>query len=621
MILRRINTRTIRKTIAVSEIIGTLLMLGIATSSFSIIYYNIASTPAPTPTPIVEISGSISENQVVLMHHGGETLALDTELMINVGDKTKKIKIGDFLDNESKKDGVWNLGEKVIYPIIYDYDYLEHPYGQIRVVDKQSNSLLMTGYVGIEPECDLGVEVDVDNQFPGMETNIVFTITVTNNGNINETNILIEFDIPEELFHYRNSTTQGTYENSTGIWDVGNLTPKGSADLIIEVTVGERGSEETTQLLMILDGSSSISSSDWTLQVQGLAAAVENEDTFPHDGTVELTVIQFGGGSWSPPAAGRAKLELGPIVVTEANNASIANSIRNINQLRYMTPTACGLYMGADKIAASGIFDNNIRQVVILVTDGDPTQGCDCDGDYLADSLDTGNDKKPEYRQDTEIARNYLINLLGMTIDQDEFDVIAVGDSYEFGPWLKEKIVWPEPGYYAPPFLIGSPHRGWLRNVSTWAEFAETIDECFGIIFNRVPITVEISYKSYSDPKIANDLASIIIVPTSSPYVITKDATNVDDTNATLNMFYNFKWIGSGEVRFAYKEDIDEIWQYTTWTSKSGSGTYSTQITGLSPGTSFIFRAQLQYDSAILGTTIVNVKEKTLTTDIAAMAS
>ena len=105
-----------------------------------------------------------------------------------------------------------------------------------------------------------------------------------------------------------------------------------------------------------------------------------------------------------------------------------------------------------------------------------------------------------------------------------------------------------------------------------------------------------------------------------SPYVITKDATNVDDSNATLNMYYNFKWIGSGEVRFAYKEDSEEIWQYTTWASKSGSGTYSTLITGLSSDTNFIFKAQLQYDSAILGTTIVNVQEKTLKTDLIAVA-
>jgi uncharacterized repeat protein (TIGR01451 family) len=619
MILRRINTRNIRTKIAVSEIIGTLLMLGIATSSFSVIYYNISNSPVPNPAPIVEISGSISENQVVLMHRGGETLSLDTELMIYVGEKTEKIKIGDFLDNESKKDGVWNLGEKVTYPIVYNYDYLTHRYGKICVVDKQSNSLLMTGRVGIEPECDLGIKVEVDNQFPGMETNIIFTITITNNGNINETNIIVNFDIPEELFHYRNFSTKGFYENSTGLWDVGNLIPEESAVLTIEVTVGERGSEETAQLLMILDGSSSISSGDWTLQVEGLAAAVQNEEIFPHDGTVELTVIQFGGGGWSPPSPGYAKLEIGPIIVTEANNESVGDSIRNIAQLKSMTPTACGIYLGADTIAASGIFEENIRQIVILVTDGDPTQGCDCDGDYSADNYGFGYDKQNEYRYEAELARDYLIDTLGMTIDQDEFNSIAVGDSTDHAPWLKEKIVWPEPGYYAPPFLIGSPHRGWLRNVTTWEEFAETINECFGIIFNRVPVTVKISFKSYNDPKEANDLDTITIVPTSSPYVITKDATNVDDSNATLNMFYNFKWIGSGEVRFSYKEDTEDTWQYTTWVPKSGSGTFSTTITGLSPGTNFIFKAQLQYYSAILGTTIVNVKEKTLKTEVVPM--
>ena len=86
-------------------------------------------------------------------------------------------------------------------------------------------------------------------------------------------------------------------------------------------------------------------------------------------------------------------------------------------------------------------------------------------------------------------------------------------------------------------------------------------------------------------------------------------------------MFYNFNWIGSGEVRFAYKEDAEGIWQYATWASKSGSGSYSTKITGLSSDASIIFKAQLQYYSSVLGTTIVNVKEKTLITDIAAMAT
>ena len=51
---------------------------------------------------------------------------------------------------------------------------------------------------------------------------------------------------------------------------------------------------EPTQLAMILDGSGSISSSDWNLMREGLARSIENASIFPHDGNVELTVIQFG---------------------------------------------------------------------------------------------------------------------------------------------------------------------------------------------------------------------------------------------------------------------------------------------------------------------------------------
>lgn len=600
--------------LAVSEIVGTMLLLGIAVSAFSALNYYVISAPVPNPSPIVELSGMIEENQIVLMHQGGETLDLNTELLIMLGDTSEKVKVGDFLDAESKSDGVWSLGEKVVFPVLYDFEYETSPHAEIVIVDKGSRTVIMTGTVGIDPVCDLGIEITVDNQFPGLETNILFTVTVTNNGNINATGIKVNFDIPEELFHYKNSSTQGTYINSTGIWDIGKLIPEQAVVLTIEVTVGERGSLETTQLVMLLDGSGSIAPSDWTLQIEGLAAAISNNDTFPHDGSVELTVIQFGGGSWNPGSPGHAQIEIGPVIVNESNNASIENSVRNIPQLNSMTPTACSIYMGADTTFNSDIFDPNIRQIIMMVTDGDPTQGCLCDGDYIADEWDPGNDKRAEYRVHAEIARDYLINTLGMTVDQDEFNAIAVGQSAAHAPWLKNNIVWPEPGYYAPPFNVNSPHTGWLRNVTTWEEFAETIDECFGIIFNQIDTEVKIAATAFTDPKEANDFDLIKIIPSTSPIVITKDATNIDDTNATLNMYYNFKWVGSGEVRFMYKQDVDDEFEYTSWVAKSGSGTYSTQLTGLSSWTNYIFKAQLRYDSAIYGSTTVNVKEETFTT-------
>ena len=604
----RANRRIRRTNLAVAEIIGTILMLGISTSTFTVIYYQFTTSPTPTPAPIVEILGKIDDNQVILMHRGGESLDLDTELVLNVGGESKCFKVGDLLDNKSKEDGSWDLSEKLVYHIDYGFDYSENPKISINILDGASNSLLMTGLTQVDPVCDIGIEITVDNPFPGIETNIVFTITVTNNGNINETGVLVEFKIPPELYHYENKTTQGIYYNSTCIWNVGRLIPGQSEICIVECTVGDRGSLEDTQLLMILDGSGSISSSDWTLQLEGLAAAIENKETFPHDSSVELTIIQFGGGSWSPPAAGFAKLEIGPIVVNETNNASIVDSIRNINQLNKMTPTACGIYLGADTVVKSSFFDPNIRQIVMMVTDGDPTQGCYCDGDYIADEWDPGNDKRAQYRVYAEIAKDYLINTLEMTIDQDEFNAIAVGNSATHAAWLKEKIVWPQPSYYAPPFLISGERRGWLRNVTSWEEFAESIDESFGILFNQLPISVKISYTSATDPKEANDLSEIIVIPSSSPIAITKPVTNIEENNVTLNMYYNFKWVEEGEVRFIYQISGSTL-QYTPWETKSGSGYYSKTIYGLASDKDYSYRAQLKYVNSADDEKIVNVKE------------
>ena len=99
------------------------------------------------------------------------------------------------------------------------------------------------------------------------------------------------------------------------------------------------------------------------------------------------------------------------------------------------------------------------------------------------------------------------------TDDEDQFNVVAVGESAPHVTWLKDEIVWPEPGYFAPPFIIDIPYYGWVRNVTTWEEFASTIDELFGIIFGRVTTTVEIISTVLTDPKAANNLATIIIVP------------------------------------------------------------------------------------------------------------
>ena len=131
-----------RTNIAVSEILGTMLLLVIAVSSFNVLYYFVLSAPTPTPAPIVEISGTMDENQIILMHRGGEALGLDTVVFVTIGGSKQSFTVGDFLDNESKEDGVWGLGERMVYPPGEDVWGLQV---EVSVVDVESNSIVLSG--------------------------------------------------------------------------------------------------------------------------------------------------------------------------------------------------------------------------------------------------------------------------------------------------------------------------------------------------------------------------------------------------------------------------------------------------------------------------------------------
>jgi uncharacterized repeat protein (TIGR01451 family) len=501
------NKKNIRRDLAVTEIVGCILMLGMATSSFSVVYYQVVSAPTPNPPPIVEISGAIDDNKVIVTHRGGEPLGLDTELVLNIGGTRKSFEVGDFLDSRSKEDGVWCLGERFVYPLYYDFDFSAYPDLDINIFDSDTSSLLMTGITKVNPTADVGVITIVDNLKPEEDEIVEFTITVTNYANVNVSGILIEFALPEGLTYVSSTMDQGSYDSGTGIWSVGKILVGQSLELIVKATVGDVTGTEPTQLVVILDGSESIEPVNWSLMKTGLSASVENGTMFPHTGDIELTVIQFGG---MKPAF--ARLEIGPIVVTEANVDSVLEDIKDIDQIGDKTPTASGILMAGDVLKASDRFGPNMRQVVLLVTDGNPTHCAYPDGDYLDDQC--SDVKGPKVSASD--ARDYLVNLLNLNEYDDEFNALSIevtGDGHTY--YLRDDVVWPQPGYETVDFSEKfTPNRGWVRNVKSWEDFAYSINESFKIIFRNIPVGANIKSTVFSDPKSVNDLSVIILEPT-----------------------------------------------------------------------------------------------------------
>ena len=96
-----------------------------------------------------------------------------------------------------------------------------------------------------------------------------------------------------------------------------------------------------------------------------------------------------------------------------------------------------------------------------------------------------------------------------MTLTQDQFNVIAVGQETNT-PWLKNSIVWPQPGNYAPPY-----NPGWVRNVSSWQQFSESIREIlmdlFGFYINNYVKIIAVT--PLNDPNLENNEVIIILTP------------------------------------------------------------------------------------------------------------
>jgi hypothetical protein len=509
---RRKNLRTFKNSnYMVAEIIGTVLLLAISVAVFSTIYVTVISSSSPPSLINVNLVGTVEGSNIIIEHRGGDSLGLDTKATVTIGNKIDPIIIGDnnYLSDEAKEDDQWNVGEKLVYH--FDYDpYINE--ANVVISDQKSNSMIMMGDVDITPECDLGLKHSINDRYPEIGDIVNITLKATlYRGDLDAISVKINNTLPYGLTYQSHSmsTSLGNYDPITGIWDIQKINLGESVNLYIEAEVTSAPTSEFTQLAILIDGSFSISDSDWNIMRKGLADGLENAYCFPHDGLIELTVIQFGGFQ---PA--EAILEVGPEIITSSNHDSIAEQIRTMNKLGGVTPTACAINLAADTLRNSPDFNTSVRQIINLVTDGKPNRICNCGINNYTGKRADGNDNDLDRElgeKSAEEARNYLISELVMTPDQDEFDAEAVGSGPDVN-WLKDYIVWPG-GYKWEQGSKSPPGPGWVRQVSNYKEFAECIDELFQVLFGEIYYKVEVISVTPTDVNLDNNQASIRIVP------------------------------------------------------------------------------------------------------------
>lgn len=90
-------------------------------------------------------------------------------------------------------------------------------------------------------ESNLAITKTVSNTTPNVGSNVTFNLTATNNGPSNNTNVIVNDLLPSGYTFVSATPSLGTYNNSTGVWAIGNLNNNGSATLSIVASVNSSG--------------------------------------------------------------------------------------------------------------------------------------------------------------------------------------------------------------------------------------------------------------------------------------------------------------------------------------------------------------------------------------------
>ena len=123
---------------------------------------------------------------------------------------------------------------------------------------------------------------------------------------------------------------------------------------------------DTLALSLVVDGSGSISSTNWANQIDAYATAIEN--VVPKDGTVALNVIQFGTD---------VTQEIEFTVINDTTIAGFLTDLRAISQKDTRTNISGGIELAVETLQAFDTGMDYDRWVIDVSTDGEHNEGID----------------------------------------------------------------------------------------------------------------------------------------------------------------------------------------------------------------------------------------------------
>ena len=512
--------------IAVSEVVGTILLLVLSVTFFSVVYTAFFSIDVAPSTPSVNLLGTIKENNLIFDHRGGEDLGVETKVQIRFLDGYVESYPADpdyYLDDENSNDK-WNIGERFNLDLTELEEqglYTRFDPLDIMIIDPETNSAVMRGTVQESRTADIKVTITPPSQTKAIGQDAYFTVHAENLGPSETKNVKVRNILPAGLAFLEDSSTivpsaGTTYDVNTGIWDIGDLNSGDSATLyyLAEVTPLPYEDKDTT-LVFILDGSESIPLGDFDNVKEGIIGAIRSEEEIvPKDGSIDLWVFQLYstpfGSDFRPKVKQHLHYEVNPSTI-----AHIVDDINGIEKFGGKTPLALAMKVVRDDIGTEGYdpFENKI--IINLITDGaaniDKSYSSKGTYDYtFFDKITTSG------WHDFVEQTNFFIGEFQFNKDKDEIDALVIvgevdGGSYHYEPYLRTQIVWPPLGELWEP-SDDPPLPGWTRMLYTADDVIGAIDHQLNGRDNRRINTAELISSDYIDPNPENDVGQAIVI-------------------------------------------------------------------------------------------------------------
>ena len=207
-----------------------------------------------------------------------------------------------------------------------------------------------------------------------------------------------------------------------------------------------------TQMVVCLDGSGSISDSNWNVMRQGLAAAIADPACVPQDGSVELGINKFG---YSNPPHAQVVVPM-TVIDSQATANSIAAIVAATSKPDGWTPTAAAIDQATAMMTGSSNFSIATRHIINISTDGVPQ---DPTGTTIP-------------RAQAIAARDAAI-AAGITGIHAEAIGVAPADV----EWMRANIVYPQPGVTVyPPNPLPDPNvNGFVLVIGDFTDYADAI--------------------------------------------------------------------------------------------------------------------------------------------------